>query len=329
MTEPTLDVLALGNAIVDVLAHAGDELLAEHGLVKGSMRLCDEAEAAAVYDAMGPAVEISGGSAANTAVGVASFGGRAGFVGKVRDDQLGTVFAHDIRAAGVDFASTPAPTGPPTGRCLVLISPDAQRTMSTFLGTAGLLGPDDVPGERVASSAITFLEGYLWEEPSAKEAIQQAIEAAHAAGRRVAFTLSDSFCVERNREEFVALIESSIDILFANEAELDSLYGEADFDAGLRRLAGVVELAAVTRGPNGSVLVQGDRVVEVAAEPVEVVDTTGAGDLYAAGVLYGLAAGHDLEVAGRLGSLAAGEVISHVGARPEVSLAELARPLLG
>lgn len=329
MTEPTLDVLALGNAIVDVLAHAGDELLAEHGLVKGSMRLCDEAEAAAVYDAMGPAVEISGGSAANTAVGVASFGGRAGFVGKVRDDQLGTVFAHDIRAAGVDFASTPAPTGPPTGRCLVLISPDAQRTMSTFLGTAGLLGPDDVPGERVASSAITFLEGYLWEEPSAKEAIQQAIEAAHAAGRRVAFTLSDSFCVERNREEFVALIESSIDILFANEAELDSLYGEADFDAGLRRLAGVVELAAVTRGPSGSVLVQGDRVVEVAAEPVEVVDTTGAGDLYAAGVLYGLAAGHDLEVAGRLGSLAAGEVISHVGARPEVSLAELARPLLG
>jgi sugar/nucleoside kinase (ribokinase family) len=329
VTDPTLDVLALGNAIVDVLAHAGDDLLAEHGLVKGSMRLCDEAEAAKVYAAMGPAVEISGGSAANTAVGVASFGGRAGFIGKVRDDQLGTVFAHDIRAAGVDFASVPASSGPPTGRCLVLISPDAQRTMSTFLGTAGLLGPDDVPGERVASSAITFLEGYLWEEPSAKAAIHQAIEAAHAAGRRVAFTLSDSFCVERNREEFVALVESSIDILFANEAELDSLYGEADVDAGLRRLAGAVELAAVTRGDKGSVLVQGDRSVEIAPEPVEVVDTTGAGDLYAAGVLYGLAAGHDLEVAGRLGSLAAGEVISHVGARPEVSLSELARPLLG
>jgi sugar/nucleoside kinase (ribokinase family) len=329
VTEPTLDVLALGNAIVDVLAHAGDELLADHGLVKGSMRLCDEAEAAAVYDAMGPAVEISGGSAANTAVGVASLGGRAGFIGKVRDDQLGTVFAHDIRAAGVDFASDPATSGPPTGRCLVLISPDAQRTMSTFLGTAGLLGPDDVPAERVASAAITFLEGYLWEEPSAKVAIQRAIEAAHAAGRRVAFTLSDSFCVERNRDEFVALVESSIDILFANEAELDALYGEADFDAGIRRLAGVVELAAVTRGPKGSVLLQGDRVVEVAAEPVDVVDTTGAGDLYAAGVLHGLAAGYDLEVAGRLGSLAAGEVISHVGARPEVSLAELARPLLG
>ena len=329
MTEPTLDVLALGNAIVDVLAHADDALLVEHGLVKGSMRLCDETEAAAVYEAMGPAVEISGGSAANTAVGVASLGGRAGFIGKVRDDQLGTVFAHDIRAAGVDFASTPASSGPPTGRCLVLISPDAQRTMSTFLGTAGLLGPDDVPAERVASSAITFLEGYLWEEPSAKAAIQSAIGAAHAAGRRVAFTLSDSFCVERNRDEFRELVTSSIDIVFANEDELAALYGEADFDAGLGRLRDVVEVAAVTRGAQGSVLVREGRTEVIGAEPVQVVDTTGAGDLYAAGVLYGLAAGHDLDVVGRLGALAAGEVISHVGARPEVSLADLARPLLG
>jgi len=328
VTEPALDVLAVGNAIVDVLAHAEDAVLDQHGLVKGSMRLCDEAEAAAVYAAMGPAVEISGGSAANTAVGVASFGGRAGFVGKVRDDQLGGVFAHDIRAAGVDFFATPAAEGPPTGRCLVLISPDAQRTMSTYLGTAGLLGPDDVPTDRVGEAAITFLEGYLWEEASAKAAIHRAIEAAHAAGRKVAFTLSDSFCVERNREEFVDLVESSVDILFANEAELDSLYGEADFDAGIRRLRSVVGLAAVTRGAAGSVLVTPDRIEEVAAEPVDVVDTTGAGDLYAAGVLYGLAAGLDLPVVGRLGALAAGEVISHVGARPEVSLGELAAPLL-
>jgi sugar/nucleoside kinase (ribokinase family) len=324
VTSPTLDVLAIGNAIVDVLSSVGDEAVTRHGLVKGSMRLCDEAEADAVYAAMGPAVEISGGSAANTAVGVASFGGRAGFLGKVRDDQLGKVFAHDIRAAGVDFSSVPAPSGPPTGRCLVLITPDAQRTMSTFLGTAGLLGPDDVPAERVATAAITFLEGYLWEEPSAKAAIERAIEAAHAAGRRVAFTLSDSFCVERNRAEFLHLVESSVDILFANEAEITSLYEDDDFDACVRRLGSSVAVGAITRSEKGSVLVAGDRVEEVAAEPVHVVDTTGAGDLYAAGVLHGLATGLDLAVAGRLGALAAAEVISHVGARPEVSLADLA-----
>lgn len=328
VTLPTLDVLAVGNAIVDILAHTDDSILADHGLVKGSMRLCDETEAAAVYDAMGPAVEVSGGSAANTAVGVASFGGRAAFIGKVRDDALGTVFAHDIRAAGVVFDSAPAPSGPPTGRCLVLISPDAQRTMSTFLGTAGLLGPEDVSEERVGAAGVTYLEGYLWEEPSAKEAIQRAVDAAHAAGREVAFTLSDSFCVERNRAEFRQLIASSVDILFANEDELAALYEEADFAASIERVRRDVRLAAVTRGADGSVLVTADRMEEIPAEPVEVVDTTGAGDLYAAGVLYGLAAGHDLAVAGRLGSLAAGEIISHVGARPEVSLADLAEPLL-
>ena len=328
MTEPTLDVLAVGNAIVDVLAHAGDDVLEAHGLVKGSMRLCDEAEAATVYEAMGPAVEMSGGSAANTAVGVASFGGRAGFAGKVRDDELGAVFAHDIRAAGVTFASTPAPSGPPTGRCLVLISPDAQRTMSTFLGTAGHLTTADVPQDLVATAGVTYLEGYLWEEPSAKQAILDATAAAHAAGRQVAFTLSDSFCVERNRAEFLALVEDSVDILFANEAELTALYESDDFDACLERVRGSVSLAAVTRGAAGSVLVTADRTETVGAEPVEVVDTTGAGDLYAAGVLYGLAAGHDLAAAGRLGALAAGEIISHVGARPEVSLAELAAPVL-
>ena len=324
VTSPTLDVLTIGNALVDVLATVDDAVLARHGLAKGSMRLCDADEAAAVYASMGPAVERSGGSAANTAVGVASLGGRAGFVGRVRDDQMGAVFTHDIRAAGVVFETPPAASGPPTGQCLVLISPDAQRTMSTHLGTAGLLEASDVADEQVASAAITFLEGYLWEEPSAKEAILGAISAAHAAGRQVAFTLSDSFCVERNRAEFLSLIESSIDILFANEAELTSLYESDDFDACVERVRGVVSLAAVTRGAEGSVLVTADRREEIGAEPVEVVDTTGAGDLYAAGVLYGVAAGHDLAVAGRLGALAAGEVISHVGARPEVSLAELA-----
>ena len=324
VTSPTLDVLTIGNALVDVLATVDDAVLAEHGLVKGSMRLCDADEAAAVYASMGPAVERSGGSAANTAVGVASFGGRAGFVGRVRDDQMGAVFTHDIRAAGVAFDSPPAASGPPTGQCLVLISTDAQRTMSTHLGTAGLLEASDVAGDQVASAAITFLEGYLWEEPSAKAAIERAIEAAHAAGRQVAFTLSDSFCVERNRAEFLSLIESSIDILFANEAELTSLYESDDFDACLERVRGAVSLAAVTRGAAGSVLVTADRTEVIGADPVEEVDTTGAGDLYAAGVLYGLAAGHDLAVAGRLGALAAGEVISHVGARPEVSLASLA-----
>jgi sugar/nucleoside kinase (ribokinase family) len=330
MTEPpaTLDVLTIGNAIVDVLAHAGDEVLDRHGLVKGSMRLCDEAEAAGLYAAMGPAVEISGGSGANTAVGIASFGGRAGFVGKVRDDQLGTVFTHDIRAAGVTFDCPPTAEGPPTGRCLVLISPDAQRTMSTYLGTAGLLGPADLPEGQVAGAAVTFVEGYLWEEPSAKEAITRAIEVAHRAGRRVALTLSDSFCVDRNRDEFRHLVRSSVDILFANEAEITSLYEDDDVEACITRLQGEVDLAAVTRGAKGSVIVTADDVEDVAAEPVDVVDTTGAGDLYAAGVLYGLTAGLPLATAGRLGSIAAGEVISHVGARPEVSLAELARPLL-
>jgi len=328
MTAAYLDVLAVGNAIVDVLAPVEDEALTHHGLVKGSMRLCDEREAEAVYRSMGPGVEMSGGSAANTAVGVASFGGRSGFVGKVRDDQLGSVFAHDIRAAGVAFDSPPATSGPPTGRCLVLITPDAQRTMSTFLGTAGLLGPDDVPVDRVAWAGVTYLEGYLWEEPSAKAAIQLAIEAAHGAGRKVAFTLSDSFCVDRNRAEFVRLVESSVDILFANEAEITSLYEDSDFEACVRRLQRAVSIGAVTRSEKGSVLIAGDTIEEIPAEPVDVVDTTGAGDLYAAGVLFGLASGYDLAVAGRLGSAAAAEVISHVGARPEVSLAELVAPVL-
>ena len=328
--DPTLDVLTIGNALVDVLAFADDADLVAHGLEKGSMRLCDEVEAARVYESMGPAVESSGGSAANTAVGVASFGGRAAFVGKVRDDQFGHVFAHDIRASGVEFEGVPAPEGPPTGQCLVLITPDAQRTMSTCLGIAGLLGPDDLPEGAVAGAQYLFIEGYLWEEPSAKAAIQQAAAIAHDAGRQVAFTTSDSFCVDRNRAEFREFISTSVDVLFANEAEITSLYENDDFDAVVPLVRRDVALAALTRGPKGSVLVTADRVEEIAAAPVdEVIDTTGAGDLYAAGVLYGLAAGHDLVVAGQLGSLAAAEIISHVASRPEVSLAELAADLLG
>ena len=322
-----LDVLTFGNAIVDVLASAEDADLVSHGLEKGSMRLCDETEADRIYESMGPAVEISGGSAANTAVGVASFGGRAGFVGKVRDDQLGAVFAHDIRASGVAFDCIPASSGPPTGRCLVLITPDAQRTMSTFLGTAGLLGPGDVDEATVASATFTYLEGYLWEEGSAKEAIQRAASFARRAGRRVAFSLSDSFCVDRNREEFRALVRSSVDIVFANEGEITSLYEVDDFDAVIPHVQRDMTLAALTRGPKGSVLVTPDEVVEIPAEPVtEVIDTTGAGDLYAAGVLFGLARGYDLAGAGRLGSIAAAEIISHVGARPEISLADTIEP---
>lgn len=324
MASSPLQVVAIGNAIVDVLAPIDDAVLDRFGLAKGSMRLCDAAEAAAIYAAMGPGREISGGSAANTAVGVASFGGHAAFVGKVRDDQLGGVFAHDIRAAGVTFSSPPATEGPPTAQSLVLISPDAQRTMNTYLGVAGLLGPDDLPVDLLGATQVVYLEGYLWEEGSAKAAIQRAIELVHAAGGKVAFTLSDSFCVERNRDDFLALIEGPVDILFANEAELCSQFSTDDFETAVAAVRGKVELAAVTRGEQGSVLVSADDHINVAAEPLDaVVDTTGAGDLYAAGVLHGLTSGLDLPGAGRLGSIAAAEVISHVGARPERRLADL------
>src|SRR5688500_4807764 len=252
---PETDVVAVGSAIVDVIAQADDAELRRHDLVKGTMALIDAEQAERLYADMGPAVEVSGGSAANTAVGVASFGGRAGFVGKVRDDQLGAVFAHDIRASGVDFDSEPAASGPPTGRCLVLITPDAQRTMSTFLGTAGLLGPDDVTETRVASAQYVFIEGYLWEEGSAKAAILRAAELAHAAGRQVAFTTSDSFCVDRNRKEFRSLIRDSVDVLFANEDEITSLYETDDFDDVIELVRADVAVAALTRGAKGSVLV--------------------------------------------------------------------------
>jgi sugar/nucleoside kinase (ribokinase family) len=324
-----LDVIGIGNALVDVLSHADESLLARQGLVKGTMHLVDEARAGALYEAMGPGVEMSGGSAANTVVGVASFGGRAHYVGKVRDDQLGEVFGHDLRATGVGYDTPRATSGPPTGHCLILVTPDAQRTMGTFLGASARLGPGDIDKGLIARGKILYLEGYLFDPPAAQEAFRAAASIAHAAGRKVALTLSDPFCVDRHRDAFLDLVEHHVDILFANEAEICALYQVRDFDAALARVRGHRKVAALTRSAKGSVLVADGRVHAVSARPVEaVVDTTGAGDLYAAGVLYGLSQGLDLPTCGRLGSLAAAEVIAHVGARPLVPLAQLAGTVL-
>ena len=330
MAEPELDVIGIGNALVDVLSHADEDQVTRHGLVKGTMHLVDEARARTLYETMGPGVEMSGGSAANTVVGVASFGGRAHYVGKVRDDQLGEVFGHDLRATGVGYDTPRATSGPPTGRCLILVTPDAQRTMSTFLGASVRLGPADVDPRLIARGRILYLEGYLFDPPEAQEAFRAAAAIAHEAGRKVALTLSDPFCVDRHRAAFLDLVEHHVDILFANELEICALYQVHDFDAAVPHVRGHCELAALTRSAKGSLLVNGDRAHVVRAHPVEaVVDTTGAGDLYASGVLYGLAQGLDLPTCGRLGSLAAAEVIAHVGARPMVPLAELASPVLG
>jgi len=311
------DVLTIGNAIVDVIAETDDRFLEEHHLVKGSMELIDAERVVELYAAMPPTVETSGGSAANTAAGVASFGGRAAFIGKVRDDDLGLVFAHDIRAIGVAFSSTPAAAGPPTARCLILVTPDAQRTLSTSLGIAGHVGVDDIDAELVGSATVTYCEGYLWDLESTKAAIRRAMEVAHGAGRKVALTLSDGFCVQRHRAEFLALAESSVDILFANEDEITSLYEVAEFDDALGRVRDHVELAFLTRGPAGAVVVHGDDVHVVGAETGgEVTDTTGAGDAFAAGALFGLTRGDDLATCARLGAAAAAQVISHLGPRP-------------
>ncbi|MGH8985050.1 MAG: adenosine kinase [Acidimicrobiia bacterium] len=330
MSMSRLDVLVVGNALVDVLSLEDDEFVAQHGLERGAMTLIDEPRAEAIYAAMGPATEISGGSAANTAAGLASFGARVGFVGRVRDDQLGAVFAHDIRAIGVEFTTAPAAEGPSTGRCLIVVTPDAQRTMNTFLGAASHLGPDEIDPEVAGASAVTFLEGYLFDQDEAKEAFRHAARIAHGAGNRVALTLSDSFCVERHRADFRDLVEHQIDVLFANEQEICSLYEVDDFDAAAEQVRGHCEIAALTRSELGSVVVTSDESDLVGAAPVEhIVDTTDAGDQYAAGFLYGLTHGHDLPSCGQLGAIAAAEVISHLGARPEISLADLARSELG
>jgi sugar/nucleoside kinase (ribokinase family) len=292
------------------------------------MALIDEMTAHRVYESMGPAVEASGGSAANTVAGIAELGGRAAFIGKVATDQLGDVFAHDIRAAGVTFENGRLDGGPSTGRCLILVTPDAQRTMQTYLGAADRLTVEDVDEELVASSSVLYLEGYLWDQPHAKAALLKAAKVAQEAGRKVALTLSDPFCVERHREEFLDLIERHIDVLFANEHEITSLYRAPDFDAALQRVRGHCELAALTRSEKGSVVISGEELHIIDAEQAEVVDTTGAGDAYAAGFLYAYTQGLDLRTCGLLGSLLAAEVISHYGARAEADLKSLAEPLL-
>ena len=320
------DVLGIGNAIVDVLARAEDDFLRQQEMTKGAMALIDESRAKAIYDAMGPATEISGGSAANTIVGVANFGAKAAFIGKVKDDELGKVFSHDIRAAGVAFDTPPAKDGPSTARCYVLVTPDGERTMNTFLGAAQDLGPADIDEDAISSAAIVYLEGYLWDPPQAKEAFRKAATIAHGAGRKVALTLSDAFCVGRYRDEFLNLITTGVvDIVFANESELTSLYQGADFDAALEKLRKDAKLAVVTRSEKGCVVVSGDTTEAVpAAKIAKLVDATGAGDLFAAGFLVGVSRGLDLRVSAQLGALAAAEVIQHLGARPETSLKELA-----
>src|ERR1700722_6061765 len=327
MTSAKYDVLGIGNAIFDVLVQTDEGFLSRHGMTKGGMALIDEARAASIYRDMGPAVEMSGGSAANTIVGVASLGARAAYVGKVRDDQIGRLYVHDIRAAGVAFETTPAVGGPATGCSYILITPDGERTMNTYLGAAQELTSGDIDAAQVAASAILYLEGYLWDPKNAKDAFVKASTIAHDAGRQVALTLSDSFCVDRYRDEFFDLMrKGTVDLVFANEAELGSLYQTADFDAALSQLRRDAKMAVITRSAKGCVVASKDGVTAVAAFPVDkIVDTTGAGDLFAAGFLFGLVRGVGHENAGRLGALAAAEAIGHIGARPQVSLKELAR----
>ena len=324
MTSAAFDVLGIGNAIVDVLTKADDAFLSQHGLVKGSMMLIDEARADTLYAAMGPGVEISGGSCGNTMAGVASFGGKGVYIGKVRDDQLGAVFGHDLRATGVSFETASATTGPATARCLILVTPDAQRTMNTYLGACTGLGPNDIDTARVGAAQVTYVEGYLWDAPAAKQAVLKAFDAAHAAGRKVSITLSDSFCVHRYRDEFRDLVRNKVDILFGNEAEIKALYEVETFEQALEAVRKDAKIAALTRNEKGSVVVKGSETYEVPAAPVaKVVDTTGAGDLYAAGFLFGFTHGKPLAECARLGGIAAAEVISHVGARPEKALSGL------
>jgi len=326
MAAASFDVVGIGNAIVDVLAHADDGFLDTHGLAKGAMTLIDEARGEALYAAMGPATEVSGGSAANTMAGLAALGGRGAFIGKVRDDQLGGIFRHDIRAAGVAFETASATGGPSTARCLILVTPDAQRTMNTYLGVAGALTPDDLDEAAIRAARITYLEGYLWDPPPAQQAFLAAAKLAHGAGRKIALSLSDPFCVERHRESFRELVGGHVDVLFANEVEIRSLYQTASFDAAVQQVRGHCDIAVLTRSAKGAIVLAGDEVHVIDAEPVaHVVDTTGAGDLFAAGFLSGLTRERPLYECGRIGAIAAAEVISHLGARPETDLAALVR----
>lgn len=331
MTAPTLDVMAIGNAIVDVMAPCADALIEELGMARGGMMLIDTDRANALYDAMGPAREISGGSAANTLAGLAALGANCAFIGQVADDQLGEVFAHDIRAGGIDFAIPARPGEPPTARCLIFVSPDGQRTMNTFLGASQYLPATALDEDAIAGAAILYLEGYLWDPEEPRAAMRKAIASARHAGRKVAFTLSDAFVIERHGDDFRALIEAGdIDILFANEVELAALTGIDDFDAGLAQLAPKVPVLVVTRSEKGAVGVMAGERAEIAAEPIDkVVDTTGAGDLFAAGFLFGHVRGRSLAESLRIGAICACEIISHYGARPEADLQALLGEKLG
>jgi len=320
------DVTAVGNAIVDVIAPASDDFLHTEGLAKGAMTLIDEARAASLYARMAPGIEASGGSAANTVAGVASLGGRAAYMGKVAKDTLGEVFSHDIRASGAHFDTPPAVAGPATARCLINVTPDGQRTMNTYLGACVTLGPDDIDAAVIEASKIVYLEGYLFDPPDARRAFAKAAALARGAGGKIALTLSDAFVVERHRGALLGFIESQVDILLANETEIAALFETTDLEAAVAALRGIVETAAVTRGPDGAVVFSGPARHDVAAvRPRIVLDTTGAGDQFAAGFLFGLAEGHALESCGVLGCLAAAEVIDHYGPRPERPLRELAR----
>lgn len=332
MTAPSLDIIAIGNAIVDVIAQADDAFIASEGLPKGAMQLLfSSEEAEALYAKMGPGIEASGGSAANTVAGVAALGGRAGFIGQVADDQLGQVFAHDIRALGVHFDTAARPGQPPTARCLILVTPDAQRTMNTFLGASQFLPASALDLDLVRSAAILYLEGYLWDPEEPRAAMRVAIDAARGAGRKVALTLSDAFCIERHRADFLSLIDGGqLDILFANESEILMLNETDDFEAAVAATAARVPLLVVTRSEKGALAIGGGERVHVPAEPVAtVIDTTGAGDLFAAGFLAGQAQGRSLKESLTMGAIAAAEVISHYGARPEADLKELVAKRLG
>jgi len=326
MSTSDYDVVAIGNAIVDIIGRCDDAYLARHGCAKGSMSLVDAARMAALYDGMGPATEISGGSAANTAVGVASFGGRAAFIGKVADDEFGRIFAHDIKASKVAFDAKPVAGGNPTSRSLILVTPDGERTMNTLLGISTELDDTALDPTKIERSKVVYLEGYLFDRPEAKRAFEKASALARKAGRQVALTLSDGFCVDRHRAEFLTLIRSGVDIVFANENEIKSLYETESFDDAARRISQDARLAVLTRSAKGSLVIDGENSTTIGIEPVaKVVDTTGAGDLYAAGFLYGFTQGLGHAKSGRLAAIAAAEIISHTGARPEVPLADLAR----
>jgi fructokinase len=323
MTQATYDILGIGNAIVDVVARAEDSFLSRHDMHKGAMMLIDAATADTLYAAMPPGQESSGGSAANTCAAAAAMGARVAYIGKVADDQLGAVFRHDIRAVGVQFPTTALSGGAPTARCLILVTPDGQRTMNTFLGACVTLTEADVDPALVAESAVTYLEGYLFDPPAAQSAFRKAAAAAHTAGRQVALSLSDAFCVNRHRAAFLDLVANHVDILFANETEITALYERNSFEEAAEAVRKDVALAALTRSEEGSLILHGNETIHIAAQPTKVVDTTGAGDAYAAGFLVGLTSGKSLNLCGRMGSIAATEIISHYGARPETDLRKL------